>query len=389
MKKIGPRIMLPGLCILWGTVTTFQSLMTTYGGLIACRFFLGLCEGGLFPGFVLYLSDFYQRHELQKRIGLIYGAASLSGAFSGLLAAAIEKMNGIGGLKGYKWIFLLEGGFTVVFGFFSLWILPNTPQQVLSFTPEQAEYCSMRLEADSKSKADHKITVKAVLSTFKDLHVINVAIMAFCQGTCITGLAYFTPSIVQALGYGTTRTQLLTVPPFALALVATMIAATYADRYHRRGVAALCSLSLGIVGCALNLTGTSVGVRYTSLCFLVAGIYSQAPSILTWIPNNSATYSRRATAIAIGFVTSNSGGIISTWIYPQTSAPRFLFGTRFNLSLICIEMALILVQIALLRHLNQRKIDKRDELLSGIEHLSLEEQMEILGDHHPDFKYTY
>ena len=380
--------MLPGLCILWGTVTTFQSLMSSYGGLLACRFFLGLCEGGLFPGFVLYLSDFYRRHELQTRIGLIFGAASLSGAFSGLLAAAIVKMNGIGGLKGYKWIFLLEGGFTVVFGMCSLWLLPNTPKQVLSFTPEQAAYCTARLNADSKSTESHKITAKAVLSSFREPHVIIIAIISFCNGTCITGLAYFTPSIVQALGYGTTKTQLLTVPPFALALVATMIAATFADRYHRRGLVAFCTLALGIIGCALNLTGTSIAVRYTALCFLITSIYSTSPSILTWIPNNSATYSRRATAVAIGFVTSNSGGIISTWIYPQKSAPRYLFGTRFNLSLICIEMALIVVQVALLRHLNQKKVDKRDELLSGLEHLSLDEQMEVLGDHHPDFRYT-
>ena len=380
--------MLPGLCICWGIVTTFQSLMHTYSGLLACRFFLGLCEGGLFPGFILYLSTFYRRHELQRRVGLIYGAASVSGAFSGLLAAAIEKMNGIGGLKGYKWIFLLEGLFTVVFGVFTLWILPNTPKQVLSFTPEQAEYCTRRLETDSKSHENRKLNKKSVLSAFKEPHIITLSVIGFCNGVTINGLAYFVPSIVSALDYSTTKTQLLSVPPFAIAFVFTMIAATFADKFHRRGLAALCTLSLGIVGCVLNLTGTSIAVQYTSLCFLVASIYSSAPSILTWFPNNTATYSRRATAIAIGFVTSNSGGIVATWIYPSNTAPRYLFATKFNLSLVCIEMALVIVQLTLLRHLNKKKVENRDRLLAGIEHLSLDEQMEVLGDHHPDFKYT-
>jgi MFS family permease len=56
LKKIGPRIVLPFLCTTWGIVTTLQSLVHNYEGLLACRFFLGLMEGGLFPGIVLYLS---------------------------------------------------------------------------------------------------------------------------------------------------------------------------------------------------------------------------------------------------------------------------------------------------------------------------------------------
>jgi len=76
--------------------------MQNYSRLLACRFFLGLCECGLFPGFVLYLFEFYRRHELQTRIGLIYGAASVSGAFSGLLAAAIEKLDGKANLAGWR-----------------------------------------------------------------------------------------------------------------------------------------------------------------------------------------------------------------------------------------------------------------------------------------------
>jgi hypothetical protein len=113
-----------------------------------------------FPGFVLYLSEFYRRHELQTRIDLIYGTASVSGAFSGLLAAAIEKLDGKANLAGWRWIFLLERFFTVVFGVFSLLVLPNTPEDVLPFTPEQAEYCTQRLQSDGISNESHTITPK-------------------------------------------------------------------------------------------------------------------------------------------------------------------------------------------------------------------------------------
>lgn len=388
MKKIGPRIMLPGLCICWGIVTIFHCLIKNYAGLLTARFFLGLFEGGLFPGFVLFLSDFYRRDEIQKRVGLIYGAASVSGAFSGLLSAAFQKMEGLGHLHGWQWIFLLEGIITVLFGAFSLWHMPNNPTQVRAFTAEQADYCIARLAADQPAEETSKITAKIVLSAFKEPHIIIIAVASFCNGVVIGGLSYFTPSIVKALGYGAIHTQLLSVPPYACAFVVTMVAATYADRYHRRGLAALCTLSLGIVGCALNLTCTSTGARYTAICLNVTALYASAPCILSWIPNNSATYGKRSTAIAIGFVVSNSGGIIATWIYPTTDAPRYLNATRVNLSLICLEMATALLLLLLLSRLNKRKVERREQLLAGVEHLSMEEQMEELGDHHPDFKYT-
>jgi hypothetical protein len=82
---------------------------------------------------------------------------------------------------------------------------------------------------------------------------------------------------------------------------------------------------------------------------MVASIYSTAPSLLTWVPNNCAAYGRRATAVAIIFVTSNNGRMVATWLYPTSTAPRCLVATLVNLSLICVKMALLLVQLFLLR----------------------------------------
>lgn len=100
MRKVGPKRILPVICFLWGVVASSQSRINSYSGLLACRFFLGLCEGGILPGIILFLSSFYRPHELQLRVGLMFSGTALSGAFSGLLAAAIAPMDGIGGLQG-------------------------------------------------------------------------------------------------------------------------------------------------------------------------------------------------------------------------------------------------------------------------------------------------
>jgi MFS family permease len=388
IKRVGPRLMLPGMCFCWGIVATLQSQVQSYSGLLACRAVLGLCEGGLFPGIVLYLSGFYKPHELQVRVGLFFSAAALSGAFSGLLAAAIQQMESIAGLHGWQWIFLLEGLFTVLFATLAFYILPNTPHQVRHFTPEQADWCVSRLRSASIPES-HKISLKAVCSTFKDIHIWMMCTILFCNGVSLFGLAYFTPSIVASLEYSQTHTQLLTVPPFACAFVVTMISAFIADRYKRRGLTAICTTCLALVGFSIFLTTHSKGAKYTALCFLITGTYSAAPSLISWIPNNVATHSRRATAVAMGFIATNVGGIVSTWIYPKSSAPSYKLAARFNLSLVCISLALMALLVALLRYKNQKKAaGHRDGLLQGLSDMSAEEQHEILGDHHPSFKYT-
>lgn len=388
IKKVGPRILLPCLCTSWGVVTTLQSQLKSYGGLIACRFFLGLLEGGLFPGIVLYLSSFYRRHELQMRIGLFFSAAAMSGAFSGLLAAAIVQMNGIGGLTGWQWIFLLEGLFTVCFGVMTGFLLPDTPQQVFSFTKAEADHCVERLKADVFAEETPRINIKALLSTFTDLHIWLLCIALFCNGTSLFGLAYFTPSIVQGLGYSGTKTQLLTVPPFAIALVVTMISAFVADRYRSRGLTAICNTCLAVAGFAMFLGGSGTATRYAALCLMISGVYSAAPCLVSWVPNNSAGHTRRATAVALGFISTNVGGIISTWIYPRSAAPDYQFAARYNLSLSCITIAVTAGEIWLLSRMNQTKSEQSDLILRDVQHLPVQQQIDSLGDHHPSFRYT-
>jgi predicted MFS family arabinose efflux permease len=107
LKRVGANILLPTMATLWGLTTTLQGLVTNYKGLLATRFFLGLAEGGLIPVFMIVMSRFYRRDQIQSRVTLIFTAGSLAGAFSGLLASAILRMDGRAGRRGWQWIFIL------------------------------------------------------------------------------------------------------------------------------------------------------------------------------------------------------------------------------------------------------------------------------------------
>jgi MFS family permease len=119
LKKVRPSIWLPTIMVAWGIVMTLMGIVHNYVGLLTARIFLGVTEAGLFPGVAYYLTNWYRREEIQLRQAMFFSAASVAGAFSGLLAFAIGKMDGIGGLHGWQWIFILEG--TLSYWVFCCW----------------------------------------------------------------------------------------------------------------------------------------------------------------------------------------------------------------------------------------------------------------------------
>ena len=90
--------------IAWGTCTVCLGVVENYTGLLIVRIFLGVAEAGLYPGVAYYLTMWYVTSEMAMRQGLFFSAASMAGAFSGLLAYAIAKMDGIGNYAGWRWI---------------------------------------------------------------------------------------------------------------------------------------------------------------------------------------------------------------------------------------------------------------------------------------------
>ncbi|KAI0087632.1 MFS general substrate transporter [Irpex rosettiformis] len=329
LKRIGPNIVLPLMALLWGVATTLQGTVTSYGGLIACRFFIGLFEGmlcGLPPGCMLYLSSFYPRQQLQLRMSIFFAAPTVSGAFSGLLASAILHMEGIGGKRGWAWVFILEGLFTTLFGFFALFVLPRTPSHVRLLTTEEKELVNRVLHDESSydlSEKDNKVRWKDVWYTLKLPQLWFIGMFgSFFNGASISGLTYFTPSIVASLGYTANRAQLMSVPPFAVAFVLAIASSYFADRYAKRGLVMIIFALLGITGFGIFLGSHHPHARYASLSLILPGTYAIAPPLVTWTANNChSPYTTRATSIALLAVTTNSGGIFSTWLLGSWSKP--------------------------------------------------------------------
>jgi MFS family permease len=180
LKKLKPNVWLSACMFLFGLVTICQGLVKNYSGLLATRFFLGLAETGMFPGSFYLIGMWYKRSEAQRRYSFFFSSTSLAGAFGGLLAAAIGKMNGMRGYLGWRWIFILEGTLTCVVAIFFFFVLPCFPEDAKWLDEEERAYVRARLRKDQgRSAAERKITTRDVGNVFKDFKIFLGGFMYF------------------------------------------------------------------------------------------------------------------------------------------------------------------------------------------------------------------
>lgn len=127
MKRIRPAIWLTFIMFFWSASMIGQGFVKNYSGLMATRVFLGVFEGGLFPGVNYYITQWYCRNECGFRMALFFSAATLAGAFGGILARGIAEMDGVGGLSAWSWIFVLEGLISILVSMSAYWLIYDYP----------------------------------------------------------------------------------------------------------------------------------------------------------------------------------------------------------------------------------------------------------------------
>ncbi|KAJ7933830.1 major facilitator superfamily domain-containing protein [Mycena leptocephala] len=155
LKLFRPSRWIPSIMLAWGLVMTLMCLCKTYHDLIIARIFLGLAEAGLFPGITFYLSRWYRRRDVASRVAIFFSAATVAGAFGGILAYAIEKMEGIGGLHGWQWIFCLEGLVTMLVAAASYFFIYDYPATAGFLTDTERKQIVFMLKEDAQDLAIH------------------------------------------------------------------------------------------------------------------------------------------------------------------------------------------------------------------------------------------
>jgi len=146
LVRLKPSIYLPAIMVIWGALTCVMAAIKDFKYLVALRIMVGLFESGFSPGIILIISSWYKRDEQSKRFGIYMSAAILSGAFGSLLAGAITGgMEGAGGLRGWRWLFIIEGVATIIFACAAYFILLDFPANSSRLTDRERAIAIARL----------------------------------------------------------------------------------------------------------------------------------------------------------------------------------------------------------------------------------------------------
>lgn len=325
----------------------------------------------------------YRRHEAQRRYSFFFNSTTLAGAFGGLLAAAIGKMDGLRGYQGWRWIFIIEGGLTVFVSFFFYFLLPDFPEETKWLTPEEKVYVSARLQADQgRSSVERSITIKDVGNIFKDYKVILGGFMYFGLIVPAYGYAYFAPGILQTYGYSAVQTQLHSVPPWAVSFGFSMCIAFLSDKTRHRFAFAIGAICVAIVGFGILIAvHDNTKLQYAALFLVASGAYTAMPIIVCWFNMNLGGHHRRSIGSAwqVGF--GNIGGIIAVFAFLKKDAPKYIPGYS-----ICIAFTIVsIIACVLYGFACWRENKKRDE--STPDPNLTEEQKADLGDLSPTYRY--
>ncbi|KAJ6625864.1 hypothetical protein B0H10DRAFT_2001105 [Mycena sp. CBHHK59/15] len=311
---------------------------------------------------LMYLLSFLDRAAHR----LFFGAASLAGAFSGLLAYGINFM---GGRAVYS-----DGIATVLVGALAFFVLVDFPVTAKFLTLEERSFIVWRKKYDNSSVGEEEhFEMRHLVQALTDWQVwLHILIYMSIMGpltllTCTTvyGITLFLP-----FGHNVPISQLLTVPPYVS--IVLYVFAYWSDRIQRRSPFIMAGLLMCLVGFSINISNAPSGVKYFGTFFCVAGSYAAFPGVVAWCVLQ--LWSTRRTQIVQGWAITV--GAIASNIYRTQDKPRFIVGHGCELMFVGIGLICVPAAVLIYTRINNR----RDEAARA--------ELREMGDRAPDFRYT-
>lgn len=209
---------------LWAVVSTLTGITKDFKSLLLTRFFLGVTEAPFYPGALYMLSIFYTKKEIATRISILFSANICGTAFTGLIAIGVFKMEGIAGLAGWRWLFILQGIITFVISVAAAFILPDEPLNTRWLSPEERRLAHDRVAEDTVQIRENTTTWSGLIEAAKDPSLWVLVLMQHFH-MAASNFKNFFPTIVGTLGFDRTVTLALTCPPY---IVSGLVAIAWA-----------------------------------------------------------------------------------------------------------------------------------------------------------------
>jgi len=340
LERVGARLWIARIMIVWGLVSMAMMLVTSTTSFYVMRVLLGVAEAGFFPGMVLYLTYWIPSADRARAGALFMTAAPIAMVVGSWVSEALLKMEGVLGLHGWQWLFLLEGLPAVVLGLMATRFLTDRPEQADWLTAERRNWLTAEMSREQALRSAH--------GTSHGLHgVLNAKVWLLCAiyflNTLVTyGLFLWLPKILRdASGFRGLKLSAITAVPFLAALVGMVLIGRHSDRTgERKWHVACCALTaaLGLGLAAASGNNVLLIVLSFALCQVgqraVQGVFWAIPPIFLG-----------GTAAAAGIAMINSIGNLGGFFGPSVMGWLRKVTESYTVGLLVLASALVVEAI--------------------------------------------
>ncbi|EHY55003.1 MFS-type transporter efuF [Exophiala dermatitidis] len=332
LTKLRPSIYLPSCMAIWGVISACSGLVHSAWSLHLVRFLLGFVEAPFTVGALFLVSSWYTRSELGVRSAMLLSAPLLGNAVSGLIAAGItDALEGAGGFEAWRWMFIIGGGSTILISILAFFSLPDFPSNTRWLSCEERAVAEWILILDAGQVDEEATDWKHGVNTArKDLRVYGFAAMYMLLSVA-SSLHNFFPSVVQTLGFRRMDTLLLTAPPYLVAILVAIYNNWSADRTRNSSFHVAWPLAAAIIGFSICAATLSTWARYVAMILMVAGGHGANAVVLAWAQKTMIRPRiKRACALAFINATGTLAQILTSFMYPSRTAPRYVIAMSVN-----------------------------------------------------------
>ncbi len=310
LERFGARSWMARIMITWGLVGCATALIRGPISFYVARLTLGAVEAGFFPGVILYLTYWFPRAWRARYAGLFALAIPVASLVGAPLSALILGLNGVLGLKGWQWIYVLEASPAIVLGLLAFRLLSDRPAQARWLEPREREWLEATLAAERQAHPErHQASPLAMLL---DRRVLVLSLIFFLTGIPSYGLSYWIPQVVKSFGVSTIATGFISALPFLTGAIALVLWGAYSDRRRERVWTTAIPTFVAFLGLVAAAFVTSPVVALLCICVAGVGIFGlKGP----WLAMISEAFSESTAAAGIAWVSTlgNLSGFFAPW----------------------------------------------------------------------------
>jgi ACS family tartrate transporter-like MFS transporter len=251
LERVGARIWIARIMVTWGLISTGLMFVRTPAAFYLLRFLLGVAEAGFFPGVIYYLSLWYPTAQRARAIAAFMTAVPVTGLIGGPLSGALLGLDGIYGLKGWQWLFLLEGLPAVILGSSVIFYLNDRPETTCWLAPAERDWLVKTLAAERKAcvlRPDIRVALT-------DATVWKLGGIFLLVAAGFYGYSFWAPLVIKSLtGLSNFKVGLVLGAISAVTILGMLLNSYHSDQTSERAMhiaMPLLVMAVGLVGCAL------------------------------------------------------------------------------------------------------------------------------------------